>query len=107
MAMETAPSEMPMAAATDVDPANNIGIILPPSLPSAAPIAQSIAGDAIVQDLRADGPGDFEIFFSNPHNVPEEKQMPYIMMMATDCIEGEFSGCVSERGDAIQLFEMK
>ena len=32
--------------------------------------------------------GDFEIFFSNTENVPSEKQMPYIMMMATDCIAG-------------------
>eukprot|EP00578_Thalassiosira_sp_NH16_P018798 CAMPEP_0181086344 /NCGR_PEP_ID=MMETSP1071-20121207/5697_1 /TAXON_ID=35127 /ORGANISM="Thalassiosira sp., Strain NH16" /LENGTH=305 /DNA_ID=CAMNT_0023168175 /DNA_START=115 /DNA_END=1028 /DNA_ORIENTATION=+ len=36
----------------------------------------------------SDGPGDVEIFFTNAKNVPLDKQMPYIMMMATDCIEG-------------------
>lgn len=36
-----------------------------------------------------DGPGEFEIYFRNPDNVPVDKQMPYIMMMASDVLEGE------------------
>jgi len=38
--------------------------------------------------VKEEGPGDFEIYYSNTENIPSEKQMPYIMMMATDCIEG-------------------
>ncbi|KAL9190336.1 hypothetical protein ACHAXT_007547 [Thalassiosira profunda] len=33
----------------------------------------------------ADGPGEVEAFFDT---LPPEKQMPYILFMATDCIEG-------------------
>ena len=36
-----------------------------------------------------DEQGQFERYFSNPDNVPEENRISYILMMATDCIQGE------------------
>lgn len=36
-----------------------------------------------------DEQGQFERYFSNPDNVPEENRISYILMMATDCKQGE------------------
>jgi hypothetical protein len=36
-----------------------------------------------------DEQGQFERYISNPDNVPEENRISYILMMATDCIQGE------------------
>lgn len=33
--------------------------------------------------------GDFEIFFEDENNVPSDKQLAYILMMANSYIEGE------------------
>ena len=61
------------------------------SLPPNDPMPELLVQEESVAPpppLPDDGPGHFEIFFNNPENVPLDKQMPYIMMMATDCIDG-------------------
>ncbi|KAL7549046.1 hypothetical protein ACHAWF_012313 [Thalassiosira exigua] len=40
-------------------------------------------------DAGKDLPGAFELYFSDVKQVPPNKQLQYLIMMATDCIEGE------------------
>jgi len=80
MAMESAAAETIAMVSTTTDPAS-FGTTEEVPMPELSDCVAAAHG-------RADGPGDFEIFFSSTENVPSDKQMPYIMMMATDCIEG-------------------
>mmetsp|Transcript_19013 Transcript_19013/g.32703 ORF Transcript_19013/g.32703 Transcript_19013/m.32703 type:complete len:360 (+) Transcript_19013:81-1160(+) len=74
MAMDSAPSLM--------EHDTNDGALPALGVP---PRAGSVSEGAAQIEIETDGHdrGDFEVYFSR--NVPNEKQMPYILMMANDC----------------------
>eukprot|EP00579_Thalassiosira_antarctica_P005113 CAMPEP_0201884820 /NCGR_PEP_ID=MMETSP0902-20130614/17571_1 /ASSEMBLY_ACC=CAM_ASM_000551 /TAXON_ID=420261 /ORGANISM="Thalassiosira antarctica, Strain CCMP982" /LENGTH=350 /DNA_ID=CAMNT_0048413833 /DNA_START=20 /DNA_END=1072 /DNA_ORIENTATION=+ len=78
MAMESATATVAMVSTT-MDYATVTAVDLP---------ALEVPASEAAAHVKTEDRGDFEIFFSNTDNVPSEKQMPYIMMMATDCIAG-------------------